>query len=479
MNMKKNVRKLISLSMIVATVFIVFINIFFSVLDNFVDIRFDLTQNNAFQIESSTKSILSEFKSEVKILVLAKEEDFTSNSVYNAQANQVFEQFALYGHSITLDYIDFVSDPSISNTYPAMQIKYGDIILETPANAYHIRTEDLFNYTYSQTGQPTIVSSSAEEALLTGLLAVTSDVKPKVALINGHAEYDMPEFVDLLERNNYNVSTVNLITEDLSNDINAVAMFAPKNDLSLEELEKIDKFLENNGEYKKFFLYTADPGQKELPNLSVFLREWGVGISSGSIFETNENRVYNYQPFYGIVDYVDIEFQDKLLSNTIPMLMPLARPIQVLFESRNNYSTRVLTQFAKSSGVRPENAPQDFSAEMATEFGPLPALVLSTRRLQNTTNSPSSQVLVSGSTAFIDVFALKNASFSNSEYILNVINAHANNDQSFRVLPKKIIGNNLNLTRFQANLIGSLFVFVVPACMLVMAVFIYIRRKSL
>ena len=116
---------------------------------------------------------------------------------------------------------------------------------------------------------------------------------------------------------------------------------------------------------------------------------------------------------------------------------------------------------------------------MATEFGPLPALVLSTRRLQNTTNSPSSQVLVSGSTAFVDVFALKNASFSNSEYILNVINAHANNDQSFRVLPKKIIGNNLNLTRFQANLIGSLFVFVVPACMLVMAVFIYIRRKSL
>ena len=38
MSMKKNVRKLISLSMIVATVFIVFINIFFSVLDNFVDL---------------------------------------------------------------------------------------------------------------------------------------------------------------------------------------------------------------------------------------------------------------------------------------------------------------------------------------------------------------------------------------------------------------------------------------------------------
>lgn len=477
--MKKNNKNLISLSMIVATILIVFINIFFSIVDNYVDLRFDLTKNNVFEIESTTKTTLREFESDVRLLVLAKEETFVSNSVYNAQVNQVFQQFSLYGSSITLEYIDFVSDPSIATKYPALQIKHGDILLETEQDVHHIPTENLFNYTYSQTGQPVIASSKAEEALLTGLLAVTSDVKPKVAIISGHAEYDMPEFVKLLERNNYEVVTVNLITEDISYDINALAMFAPKNDLSLEELEKIDDFLENNGEYNKFFFYTADPGQKELPNLSIFLREWGIEVLSGSVFETNENRVYNYQPFYGIVDYVDIEFEDKLLSSTIPMLMPLSRPINVVFESRNNYSTRVLTEFGETSGVRPENAPVDFTSSMATERGPIPSLVLATRRLTNTANSPLSRILVSGSTAFVDVFALTNSSFSNSEYVLNVFNSYSNNEKSFRVLPKQIIGSGLNLTKFQADTIGSLFVFAGPLGMLIMAVFVYIKRKNL
>lgn len=477
--MKKITKKIITVSMMVAVVLALLFNMMFMLLGERVNLRIDLTENKIFAIDKQTKEILKDFKADVVIKVLAKEDVFASTSVYNAQANEVIKQFAQAGPSIDVEYVDFISDPSIATKYPDLQIKYGDLVMVYKDKVHLIPTEDLFNYTYNQQGQPVIASSKAEETLLSGLLAITSDKKIKVAVLSGHSEYTMQDFEDLLTKNNYEVYTTNLIAGELQEGTDVVLLFAPKVDLSEVELTKLDSFLENNGNYGKTLIYTGDPGQLSFNNLGVFLREWGIEVQSGSVFETDENRVYNYQPFYGIVDYVDLEFADKLLSSTVPMLAPLSRPLEVIFEMRNNYSTRVLAQFGKTSGVRPEDAPENFTAAMATRRGPIPALVLATRRSDGTANAKASYLLVSGSTAIIDTFALTNASFSNSEYLLNVLNTTTNKDQGLRILPKKIVGSALNLTKYQVNLIGSLFVFVGPLVMVILAVVIYLKRKHL
>ena len=476
--MNKENKKILSLSMIVATIVVVLINTIVILASDTINLRIDVTRNKVFQIDAKSQEILQDFDTPTSLIVLAQEETFTSNSLYNAQANEVFKLFAQKSNAITLQYIDFVSDPSIATKYPNMQLKLGDIVLETENDVYHLPTEDLFNYTYGQRGQLIISSSRAEEALLAGLLSVSSDTKQVISLVSGHAEYDMPEFISLMERNNYEVEFVNLATEPINPLSDIVVMFAPKNDLSLDELSKLDRFLENNGNYNKMLLYTADPSQQVLPNLSIFLREWGVEVLGGSVFETDENRVYNYQPFYGIVDYVDFDFEDMLLSNTVPMLFPLSKPLNVLFESRNNYSTRVLVEFGPTSGVRPDNAPDNFNASMAVDRGPMPALVLAKRSASATANAQASYVVVAGSTAFVDTFALTNSSFSNAEYILNVFEV-ISESQNFRILPKQIIGSGLNLSKSQSDTIGSLFVFVGPSAMLVLSVFIYLKRKNL
>lgn len=477
--MKKITKKIITVSMMVAVVLALLFNMMFMLLGERVNLRIDLTENKIFAIDKQTKDILKDFNADVVIKVLAKEDVFASTSVYNAQANEVIKQFAQAGPSIDVEYVDFISDPSIATKYPDLQIKYGDLVMVYKDKVHLIPTEDLFNYTYNQQGQPVIASSKAEETLLSGLLAITSDKKIKVAVLSGHSEYTMQDFEDLLTKNNYEVYTTNLIAGELQEGTDVVLLFAPKVDLSEVELTKLDSFLENNGNYGKTLIYTGDPGQLSFNNLGVFLREWGIEVQSGSVFETDENRVYNYQPFYGIVDYVDLEFADKLLSSTVPMLAPLSRPLEVIFEMRNNYSTRVLAQFGKTSGVRPEDAPENFTAAMATRRGPIPALVLATRRSDGTANAKASYLLVSGSTAIIDTFALTNASFSNSEYLLNVLNTTTNKDQGLRILPKKIVGSALNLTKYQVNLIGSLFVFVGPLVMVILAVVIYLKRKNL
>jgi ABC-2 type transport system permease protein len=477
--MKKITKRLITVSMIVAVIFTLLINMLFVLLGDRINLRIDLTENKVFAIDEQTKQVLKDFESEVIIKVLATEEIFAATSVYNAQANEVIQQFDKASEAIRVEYIDYISDPSIATKYPNLQIKYGDLIMVYQDKADLIATEDLFNYTYGQQGQLSIASSKAEETLLSGLLAITSDEKVSVAVIAGHSEYTMKDFESLLSKNNYEVYTTNLITSELKEGTDVVLMFAPKVDISEVELAKLDDFLENKGNYGKTLVYTGDPSQISFDNLTVFLREWGIVLSSGSVFETDENKVYNYQPFYGIVDYVDLEFVDMLVSDSIPMLAPLSRPIEVVFDARNNYSTRILTQFGSTSGVRPEDAPEDFTSSMATKRGPIPALVLATRKSDGTASAKSSYLLVSGSTAIADTFALTNASFSNSEYLLNVLNTTTNKNQSLRILPKKIVGSSLNLSKYQVNLIGSVFVFIGPLIMLLLAVMVYLKRKNL
>lgn len=477
--MKKITKKLITVSMMVAVVLALLFNMLFMLLGERVNLRIDLTENKVFAIDKQTKQILSDFEDDIIINVLAKEETFASTSVYNAQANEVIKQFDQFGSTIRVNYVDFIADPSIATKYPNLQIKYGDLVMVYQDKAHLIPTEDLFNYTYNQQGQLAIASSKAEETLLSGLLSVTSDEKVKVAVLSGHSEYTMKDFEALLEKNNYEVYTTNLITGELKEGTDVVLLFAPKVDLSEVELIKLDTFLENEGNYGKTLMYTGDPGQLTFNNLAIFLREWGIVVGSGSVFETDENKVYNYQPFYGIVDYVDLTFSDMLLSDSVPLLVPLSRPIEVVFEARNNYATKVLAQFGATSGVRPEDAPDNFNSSMATQRGPIPALVLATRKSDGTASAKASYLLVSGSTAIADTFALTNASFSNSEYLLNVLNTTTNKNQSLRIIPKKIVGNSLNLTKYQVNLIGTGFVFVGPLIMIFLAVFIYFKRKNL
>lgn len=480
-NIKKDRKQSFYITLVVvATIGVLLLNIIFGLLGQRFSLEFDLTENKLFEISQQTKKSIAEMEQNIEIKVLAKEDTFVSTSTYNAQANEVIKQFDKSSDFITLAYIDYIKDPSFASRYPDLKMKHGDILVTSNGKNRLIPTQDLFNYVTGQNGKLAIASSKAEEALLSAILSVTNDEKPRIVVISGHSEYTMPDFIDLLQKNNYEPITQNLITETIKEDAKAALLLAPKEDLSGEELKKLDAFLYNNGEYGNILFYTADPGQKELPNLETFLSEWGIGIGEGSVFETDEKRVYNYQPFYGIVDYVYTDFSDMLLSDTVPLLAPISRPISALFEYRENYSAKVMTQFAKSSGVRPLDATETFTADQAEIKGPVTAMILSSYTKRDTSGQSAhktSYVLASGSTAMLDKFAIGNSSFSNAEYLINAFNVLSNRKNVIKITPKTITGNSLNVSKNKADIIGAIFVFILPALVLAAGIVIWLKRR--
>ncbi|HVI39941.1 MAG TPA: Gldg family protein [Anaerovoracaceae bacterium] len=463
---------------LIAGVFL--LNFVLNLLNERHELSFDLTSNELFDISEESKELIASLKDDIKINVLAKEVDFVSVSTYMAQANEVIRQYDKLGRTITVDYVNYVADPTFASKYPDVVMAHGDILVTCGNKHRVITTKELFNYTYDSKGNAAIASSKADQVLSAALLNVTGDEQVLVTILTGNGEYSMPSFESLLKNNNFEVTSKNLVTEDLDPNCKLAVLVSPHSDLSPEVINKLDKFLYNKGEYGKTLLYTADAEQRPLPNLDVFLKEWGVKVGDGAVFETKENRVFNYHPFYAVADYVDETYQGMLRDKTTPMLMPISRPLKVLFDYRNNNSTTLLLQFGESAAVRPSDAPDSFTQADAAIRGPIPALVLASYSINDKETGKvqkQSNILVSGSSGMLDAYSIDNSSLSNSEYLLNVFNTLAERKETVKIQSKTITGNELNISTAEANWLGLIFALLIPLAILAMGVGIWLFRR--
>ena len=446
--------------------------------DRYPKLTEDWTAAKLFELSQGTLDMLTELSEPVTIQVVAREDTFIDVSVYNNQANEIFHQFSQNSAEIELSYIDYIKNPTFTSNYPDLTMKHGDILISSGEQQTVVATETLFNYIQTPAGMMEIESSKAEEAVARAILEVTAKEKTRIAMINGHGEYAMDSFETLLSSNGYDIVTQNLIVEKLHEDIEMVVIIAPKTDFTEQELETLDSFLNNNGKYGKTILYFADAEQPELPNMENFLREWGIVIKSGAIFETDENRVYNYQPFYAQADVVSEYYTTMLSEAKKPILMPISRLVEVAFEIRGKNKTKTLLQFGETAGVRPADANTEFVPEQAAVWGPIPAMVLASYETKDKDNQVvQSQVMVSASTAMLDTTVIDSPSLNNSEYLLKMSQDLTKNHTLILIPPKSLAGMGLGITNATASLVGTLFMVGLPLMIMSVGLTIWIRRR--
>lgn len=464
-----------------AAVMVLLVNSITGVLAERYPMVIDLTRNKAFELEEETLRYIKDLDEPVTIQVLATEKRFVDTGTYNAQANEIMQQFAKQSEAITIEYIDYVKTPGFSSAYPDLTMKHGDVLVKGEEKHRLVKTEELFRYTFAASGVPVIESSKAEQAVAMAILYVTSKEVTRVAILTGHGEEKAESFLELLKYNNMQLTEKQLATGTLEDTIDLVFLAAPKTDYSEAELDELEAFLVNGGNYGKTLFYCADAQQPELPLLEGFLKEWGVEIGDGVVFETDENRVYQYQPFYGIVDYVNPEYADGIKQKDASVLMPVSRPLHVLFQNRERYGTDVLLQFGGSSGVRPSDAGSDFKAEEAKEKGPIPVLVLCSYQLLDQQNAgtaiAASHVLVSGSVRMLDEVILNTDTFTNASYLMGTLNRLCQRESELSIRDKTLAGTSLNLTRQSADRMGNLFVFIIPICVIGFGCGVWLLRR--
>lgn len=457
---------------------VIIVNVLASVLVDKFPMNIDLTQNHAFELSEASANFVKEIEKPITITVLANEKQLESGGdIYSSQVKNVIDQYAKYNKNITIKYVDIVSDPTFAASYPDLTLNYNDIVVDCGGKTRKISMYDMFNINYNQyTGQQTIQSSKAEQMMTSAIMGVTSDALVRVSILTGHDETELPALQELLEQNNFEVVTQNLSTEDVDPTADVAFLLAPGRDPDAEMLDKLDKWLENNQEYGKSLIYAADAQKPvETPNLDAFLADWGIGAGMGAVLETDQNKVFNYNPFFCTVEYVADEYQDDITGG-VKVSMPFGRPLEALYETQSGRKVTTLLQYSESACVRPVDAAEDWQPAQG-DLGAVPALLRSTYTRYEGNEPLSSNVFAFSAVSAFESVVLNSKSVANAEYAMNMLNTLTERSDVITVAPKELGGSELGINQLQANIISAVLVYVIPILIIVAGLVIWLRRR--
>lgn len=460
-------------------VVIILINVIASVVMEKYPLKIDLTKDDVYGITQESKDYIKDLGKDVTIMVLSTEKSFVALGTYFEQANEVLKDYAKNSDHVTLEYVDIVKDPTFSSNYPDLSLSVADVLVKSGDRIEQIEKADLFDVQSNDYGEQYIAASVAEQAITSAILNVTSDERPKVVFATGHGETDTTDFQTLIQKNNYEVVQRNLTTEDIDEDALFVVVAGPTSDFDDNSLAKIEAFLSNNEELGKNMLYFANPDQPATPNLEAFLEENGIQVGSGSVYETNNSRIYNNNPFFSIVDYVSNDYYKKLNRPSIYATFPRARPLSLMWENSGYMETAPLLNFGTTAVIRPADAEDDWTPDMAENdtTKQIPALVQASRLRYEGSEVIRSTIIVSGSTACLDASLLGSGSYSNAEYFISILNVLSNKDANISIVSKSLSGSSLGISTQQVIGISVVFVIVLPLVVMILGIAIWLIRR--
>lgn len=463
-------------------VMVIVLNIIIGLLVNrFPDLELDLTSNNSFALQDDTIDYVSHLNNDVTVYILMEKDKFEGQGTYFVQAQKMLNKMASKSDGkIKIKYVDLTSNPSFTSNYPNVDWQSSsanNIVLVESGKQYKVLTlTDCFEYdeqTYNYYGTYSFTGTKIEQAVVTAILNVTTDDKVVVDMIKGNNEQDYSSLKSLLENNAYQVNEVSLATGDFDKDAKVAIMYAPSVDLDEKIVEKLSTWLSNDGKYGRSLIYVPTADMGEMPNLDDFLKEWGMSIDRGYVFETDETALVNASsPYAFTVSYGDY-YKDNLKNSKIPVVVSESHAVNITDEN----TAHALLKTTDKAGVLPIDADKSWDYKDAITGN---GENVAAEGVMTNEDKKSSRVVVFGSYIMFSDTIMKYNSFNNSAYFMNVINTIADKeDVGITIESKSIDNTELGITDVATqNTMLVVFVIVIPIAILVAGFVFWLRRRN-
>lgn len=463
-------------------VMVIVLNIIIGLLVNrFPDLELDLTSNNSFALQDDTIDYVSHLNNDVTVYILMEKDKFESQGTYFVQAQKMLNKMASKSDGkMKIKYVDLTSNPSFTSNYPNVDWQSSsanNIVLVESGKQYKVLTlTDCFEYdeqTYNYYGTYSFTGTKIEQAVVTAILNVTTDDKVVVDMIKGNNEQDYSSLKSLLENNAYQVNEVSLATGDFDKDAKVAIMYAPSVDLDEKIVEKLSTWLSNDGKYGRSLIYVPTADMGEMPNLDDFLKEWGMSIDRGYVFETDETALVNASsPYAFTVSYGDY-YKDNLKNSKIPVVVSESHAVNITDEN----TAHALLKTTNKAGVLPIDADKSWDYKDAITGN---GENVAAEGVMTNEDKKSSRVVVFGSYVMFSDTIMQYNSFNNSAYFMNVINTIADKeDVGITIESKSIDNTELGITDVATqNTMLVVFVIVIPIAILVAGFVFWLRRRN-
>lgn len=501
-----------ALSVVFTVIFVaavVLVNIIFNmVLDRF-DFSADLSDNSLYTIDDTTSDYLKGIEGEISIIVAADETSFenatlpTTGQQYGKQVTEIIKAFSGANSDIGYQFRDLDSNPGFYSKYGA-SLQAGNIIVESGKTGRNVvitssdylapqyyyydssgnptETDYSTFYMYAQMGMPVSMEyyAAAEKSLLSAIMNVTNENPVNVAVLEEDYGATRPEaLVALLEANAYIVDTLKLSTvQSIDSKYDYVIIHAPIYDFENDDIDKLDRWLDNGGQYGKSLFYAAAANCEVLPRLNQYLREWGLSMDSGYVYQNNSDYKFDMRPTYQELSLAETDYSGDVDNSTKRMFGDYMHPITLLFEEHSNYYTTAIASSYEGAVIAPFDGLQDFDPSAAEESGAYVVAAEGKKMRFEGVDPFTSRVFVTGSHYMLDAAFLQAVQFNNSDVVLNMFNKTSGREQTeISITPKSYTVPTFEITSGQAQGITIAFAVIVPLVIIACGVVVIVRRK--
>jgi uncharacterized membrane protein (Fun14 family) len=434
----------------------------------------DLTWSKLFSLSEQTMQVLGTVKTPVKFYGLWRPGE-ESQDVMN-----VVNLYLSKNSNISLELVDPERNPGFVAKYDKDRkgISRGSLIVEGTKGFRVVAPYDMYDFNYSQqTGARSVTGMAAERRITSALLFAGTGNTPVIYELTGHGETPLVSFgmVDLVERENYELKSVNLLLAPVPADASAIIINDPARDLTPDEANKLLGYLAGGGR----LLVTADYGIQELANLNEVLASYGIQFDYGIVREID--------PYYVAIDprsewpdLRDHDITNPLSDKTkTPVVLLEAMSLSELATKRRSVEIKPLMTSSASAFLRTDINETSYAKVAADIPGPLTlgAAITDPSWIDPNKPEPQARIVAIGCGSLLNIAA--SGFDANRDVFMNSLTWLQDRPETISVRSKSLFVLPMRLTLVQIIIFGGLFIAVIPLAFFIAGFVTWLKRRHL
>lgn len=273
--MNKKYKLYSGLSVLVAVLIFVLLNIFMTVLAKRIPTELDLTSNSRYELSKESYAFLKKYNKDTDIYMLASETD------EDKAVRAVINKYEVANSHIKIHNIDLAQNPAFGLEYveDGEKLTSNSVVVDADGKARIISEEELYSTDYNHE-----TALDAESKITSALKYVSSeDEIYKVYFTTGHKEQSFIAAAEALEKENYELWELATANTNVPEDAALLLIANPTSDFTNEEIAKIDAYVRSGGNVQ---IYVTG-NSPSLPNLNAYLEKNGITIRDNIIVDKN------------------------------------------------------------------------------------------------------------------------------------------------------------------------------------------------
>ena len=434
------------------------VNILASVLPTTLT-KLDISSTKLYSITSSTKVVVNNLEKDVTIywIVQADEED-------EVIENLLGKYESLSSH-ITVTKKNPDVYPTFTAQYTDEDVPNNSLIVECGEKSRYISYNDIYLTDVDYTTYSYVYSFDGEGAITSAIDYVISDELPKVYLLEGHGEAELPsEFQTQIEKENMELESFSLLnTDEIPEDADALLIYAPESDISSEEASLLEDYLENGG---KLLVIAGPTEDGTLENLYSVLETYGVEAADGLVVDNDREHYAFQQPYILLPDIQSNDITDPLIEAKYYAIFPLAQGLTITGSSATALLTTSDEAFSKAAGFQLDT----YEKEDGDTDGPFSVAV-------SVDTGNDGQLIWFASSYFLDEMYNAYSSGANLDLAMNALSSLIGEREAVSIRSKSLSYNYLTISESAASMLKTWMIGVIPGAFVLYGVFTVIARR--